>query len=276
MGEGHPAIIHRSFIDANPPYAFSHTATILEIAPKTFLASWVGGPANRDPQNKIWISRRDAELKWSKPAVVAEAEVACFNPVLWKDNPSGEIVLNYKRGTSPENWSGVLLRSKDGGKTWSAPEFLPAGITGAVRSKPFQLDDGTLLCGDSVEAYNAWTCYVNITRDNGRTWAREGPITLPDTQYGIIQPTIFWADEQHRTLRMLVRGSTPVGKVCTATSTDKGLTWSAASPIDALPNPNSAVDAVRLKDGRIALAHNDLAEGKNRLALSLSTDGGAT
>ncbi|MBI1783896.1 exo-alpha-sialidase, partial [Candidatus Sumerlaeota bacterium] len=87
---------------------------------------------------------------------------------------------------------------------------------------------------------------------------------------------IFWADEQHRTLRMLVRGSTPVGKVCTATSTDKGLTWSAASPIDALPNPNSAVDAVRLKDGRIALAHNDLAEGKNRLALSLSTDGGAT
>jgi predicted neuraminidase len=43
-----------------------------------------------------------------------------------------------------------------------------------------------------------------------------------------------------------------------------------------LPNPNSAIDASRLNDGRIALIHNPTATGRGVLSLSLSSDGGET
>lgn len=271
----HPSIIEDGFIDANPPYAFSHTVSILEISPGVVLGAWVGGPANRDPQNAIWIARREAG-KWGSAEKFASGDVAHFNPVFWMDAKSGEIVINYKRGTSPESWSGVIQRSSDGGKTWSAPEFLPAGLVGAVRSKPVWLLDGTLLCGDSVEAYQAWSGWVNVTKDNGRTWRRVGPITLPDTQWGVIQPVIFPMDDKGAKLRMLLRGSTPVGMVCDSVSTDGGMSWSPARRVEALPNPNSAVDAIRLNDRRIILVHNDTETGKNRLAVSFSGDGGET
>jgi hypothetical protein len=34
-----------------------------------------------------------------------------------------------------------------------------------------------------------------------------------------------------------------MGKICVADSTDAGLTWTAAHPID-LPNPNAGIDVV--------------------------------
>jgi predicted neuraminidase len=37
-----------------------------------------------------------------------------------------------------------------------------------------------------------------------------------------------------------------MGKICVADSTDAGVTWTAAHPID-LPNPNAGIDVVRLQ-----------------------------
>lgn len=269
-----PKILTREMIYDHAPFPFAHTSTLAEIAPDEILAASVGGPASRDPGNGIWLARRKVG-KWTPPRSVAKYEVACWNPVLWKDAKSGQIVLFYKIGTAPEMWTGAIVRSNDGGETWSAPEILPAGLTGCIRSRPLQLDDGSLLCGDSVESWNSWACWVNLTRDLGKTWNRYGPITLPGQPHGIIQPAIFWTDANHKTLRMLVRGSDEVAAICTSTSTDGGRTW---TPTERLPveNPNSAVDAVRMKDGRIALVHNPGKTGRGVLALSFSGDGGAT
>lgn len=262
------------FVQPQSPTPFTHTATLAEIEPGVTLAAWVGGPEARHPENAIFLARRD-QNGWGKATQVCKHDAASWNPVLWKDNQSGQLLMFYKVGVSPENWSGLLKRSNDGGRTWSEPEMLPAGLTGAVRSKPLQLDDGTLLCGDSVEAWQNWACWVNVTRDAGKSWTRHGPIVFPGEPYGIIQPTIFWADEKQTTLRMLMRATMNIGKITTATSTDRGRTWSTPETLD-IENPNSALDAVRLRDGRIALAHNRGTEGRGRLALSLSSDGGKT
>ena len=44
----------------------------------------------------------------------------------------------------------------------------------------------------------------------------------------------------------------------------------------ALPNPNSGIDAVRMRDGAIALVYNHTKHGRTPLNLTFSTDNGNT
>jgi predicted neuraminidase len=71
---------------------------------------------------------------------------------------------------------------------------------------------------------------------------------------------------------MFVRTTNRIGKIAIADSKDNGITWSELRPID-LPNPNSGIDAVALKDGRIVLIYNHTAKGRTRLNLAASADG---
>jgi predicted neuraminidase len=61
-------------------------------------------------------------------------------------------------------------------------------------------------------------------------------------------------------------------KVLSAMSSDGGKTWSELTAID-LPNPNSGIDAVTLKDGRHLLVYNHTPSGRSPLNVALSTDG---
>ena len=84
---------------------------------------------------------------------------------------------------------------------------------------------------------------------------------------GAIQPTILRFGD---TLRILCR--TQQKRISTATSTDNGLTWSKMTLTD-LPNPNSGIDAVTLKDGRGLLVYNDTERGRSPLNVAVSKDG---
>ena len=74
---------------------------------------------------------------------------------------------------------------------------------------------------------------------------------------------------------MLLRSTQLIGYICESTSTDGGKTWTPAKRTS-LPNPNSGIDAVRMKDGRIALVYNHTKHGRTPLNLALSTDDGET
>jgi predicted neuraminidase len=73
-------------------------------------------------------------------------------------------------------------------------------------------------------------------------------------------------------LRLYARSTSQIGRICVADSTDGGLTWTAARPLD-VPNPNSGIDAVRLKDGRVVLVYNNTPKGRTPLNLAVSQDG---
>lgn len=273
---GQEAIVSHEFIYETAPFPSCHASTLVEVDQGQIVAAWFGGADEGAEDVGIWASTR-LDGEWSAPVEVARHEgVPCWNPVLWKDRVSGEALLFYKAGPSPDTWTGFLKRSKDNGRTWSAPEKLPAGILGPIKNKPFQLEDGTLLCGTSVESWEAWGCWCEITRDGGRSWTKGAPINLEDDLYGIIQPTIFRAGPNK--LRMLTRSRTAIGRVCASTSEDNGLTWTPAKRTE-LPNPNAGFDAVNLEDGRVALIFNPTTRktgGRGILTLSLSSDGGET
>ena len=267
-----PAEVRQEFVFENAPFASCHASTLVEAAKGDLLAAWFGGSAEGNPDVAIWMSRH-IRKEWSRPwRVASEPGVATYNPVLFR-TADKLLWLSYKFGSNPTNWSGAYLNSSDEGLTWSKPVHLPAGLYGPIKNKPLILSNGTVVAGTSVESYHSWSCWVERSTDNGHTWSRHGPIIVPGFEYGIIQPTIV-PISGHR-LRMFVRATEQIGRICYADSNDDGISWTSAQ-LTSLPNPNSGIDAVRLSDGRLLLVYNHAQSGRTPLNVAVSQDDGDT
>ena len=280
----------------------NHASSLVELKNGDILASWFAGTKEGAPDVAIYGSRNHAGT-WSAPVELARADkVACWNPVLFHTK-DGRLWLYYKYGTHPSTWYGARKVSTDEGLTWSAEERLPDGILGPIKDKPLILPDGTIVSGSSVEN-GKWTAWVERSTDNGAHWTKFGPITLPEAAdipdagaiaaskqvdtptpdetvhtklyppakevIGIIQPSVVSLGEHH--LCFYARVHSMANRIAIADSFDDGRTWSQARLI-ALPNPNSGIDAVRLRDGRIVLIFNNSYNTRTPLNLAVSKDG---
>lgn len=267
------------FIGNPMPTASCHASTLVELSNGDLLASWFGGTREGAPDVAIWQSRRTAS-GWSAPReMIREPQIATYNPVLFH-SAAGVLWLYYKFGPSPETWSAGRTYSRDEGQTWAPTEHLPAGLYGPIRAKPLILADGTILSGSSVESYGSWACWIERSTDNGRTWRRIGPIAAPRNlaisqpdpgePFGIIQPSLVDLGGKH--IRLYARSTRSIARICQADSYDNGLTWGQIIPTR-LPNPNSGIDAVRLRDGRLVMIYNHTTQGRTPLNLAVSRDG---
>lgn len=261
-----PSILSE-FIFTKAPFQQCHASTLVELPNGDLLAAWFGGEREGHESVAIWGARRRGG-SWSPPEELArEPGTPCWNPVLFRDRRD-TIWLFYKVGPSPQAWTGAYRTSSDG-RAWSQATYLPAGLLGPIKNKPIILSNGDIVAGTSVESHRAWAAWVEISSDQGRTWSKYGPITVPGQNYGIIQPTLWEGKPGH--LKMLVRATKQIGYLCEASSNDAGRTWSPAKPT-ALPNPNSGIDAVRTKDGTIALVYNHTNGGRTPLNIAFSID----
>ncbi|MCK5746589.1 MAG: exo-alpha-sialidase [Oricola sp.] len=275
------AVVSKEFIYEHAPYPQAHASTIVELSDERIAAAWFGGTRERHEDVSIWFAVRNGD-GWSEPAEIATGRqtdgslLPTWNPVLF--NPPGEdLHLFYKEGPNPQDWWGMVMRSADGGATWTAPERLPDGVLGPVKNKPVVLADGAWLSPSRTERPDpeGWKLHVERSEDGGETWRASQPIASPE-QIDAIQPSIlFHADGR---LQMLAR--TRQGAIAMTWSEDNGKTWSPIAAA-ALPNPNSGTDAVTLKDGRQLIVYNPTAHrpdepGKgNRypLSVAVSDDG---
>ena len=259
------------FIFTQAPFKECHASTIVELPKGDLQAAWFGGEHEGDKSVAIWGARCHAG-SWSAPSLlVKEPDAPCWNPVLFVDR-SGKVWLFYKFGGSPRTWSGAYRTSADGA-TWSEPVRLPAGILGPIKNKPVTLSNGDILAGSSVETSLSWTCGVDLSSNGGQSWSHYGPIGVPGYHHGIIQPTLWETSPRH--VKMLVRATQDVGFICAATSADGGHTWSDAKPTT-LPNPNSGIDAVKMRNGTVALVYNASKTERSPLVLAFSPDNGET
>lgn len=266
-----PGYLSAEFIWQPPqsPAPHCHASTIVESGPN-LVAAWFGGEREGAPDVGIWVSRRNA-AGWSQPCEVATgrqpdgARLPCWNPVLFQPR-NGALMLFYKVGPEPRSWWGMVLQSGDSGVTWGSPRRLPEGILGPIKNKPEQLKDGTLLCPSSREDHG-WQVFFERTPDLGATWQRVGPVNSTHA-FDAIQPSLL----VHTNGAWQALCRTRNGRIAQVWSNDGGLTW---SPMTAtvLPNPNSGIDAVTLRDGRLLVVYNRARFHRSPLNVAISADG---
>jgi alpha-L-rhamnosidase len=241
-------IITDEFIFDTASFPSCHASTIAE-TPKGLIAAWFGGKREGAPDVCIYTSR-NVDGKWTAPTLVADGIVndtlryPCWNPVLYQ-MPGGDLLLFYKIGPRPASWKGWMKRSKDNGITWSAAEALPEGFLGAIKDKPVMVGN-KLICPSSTEN-NGWHVHLEVTTDAGKTWS----LIKLDSSMEAIQPTLL----AYKDGRLQILCRTKKRCVATSWSNDGGKTWSALA-CSQLPNNNSGLDAVSLKDGRQLIVYN--------------------
>jgi len=266
-----PAIVKAEFIFESAPFAECHASTIAE-TDSGLVAAWFAGPHERHPDVGIWLSRQIGG-EWTAPVEVANGveshtnRYPCWNPVLFQPK-NGPLMLFYKVGPSPSTWWGMLMTSTNCGERWSEPRRLPDGILGPIKNKPIQLANGDILCPSSTE-HAGWRVHFERTCDLGKTWQGSPPVNDP-SEIAAIQPTILI----HPDGKLQALGRTRQGKIFQLWSKDNGKTWGKMSLTD-LPNPNSGIDAVTLRDGRHLLVynHNPIPKGRSPLNVAVSEDG---
>ena len=271
-----PAVLKTELIyDANAPTPQMHATTLAE-TPEGLVAAWFGGEYERHPLVKIFVSRHEGG-RWSDPVAVADGrqpdgtQLPTWNPVLFQPT-GGRLLLFYKVGPSPSTWWGMVMESSDNGRSWSAPRRLPEGILGPIKNKPEELPNGVILSGSSFEGEPGWRVHFERSADGGVTWTRT-PIVNDPRSIGAIQPTFLL----HPDGRIQSIGRTQQNRTFSVESSDGGLTWGPTTLLD-LPNPNSGIDAVTLRDGRHLLVYNhtvreDSIKVRGQLHVALSRDG---
>lgn len=274
MKKSHESIKHQEFIyelaDAKTPQC--HASTIGE-SNGTLVAAWFAGTEEKNDDVGIWVSRK-VDGKWSSPIEVANgvqkdgSRYPSWNPVLFKPK-NGPLILFYKVGPNPKEWWGLYVTSEDDGLTWSEPTRLPDGIYGPIKNKSVQLANGDILSPTSTE-HDGWKVQIESSSDNGKTWTTSGDLN-DGREFGAIQPAILF--HPNNKLQLLCRTENEV--ITDLWSDDNGKTWGKMKSIG-LPNPNSGIDAVTLKDGRHLLVYNPTDKNwgdRVPLTVTISKDG---
>lgn len=239
------------------------------------------GKAADDEQEELDKRASDPNAANGKGNTSEWRRKACWNPVLF-EMPSGELWLFYKIGTKVADWTGWIVKSKDGGKTWSEREPLQKGFIGPVKNKPVIVND-RLVCPSSTEG-NGWKFHFEILDLKTGEWKYVGPVERELAPYtedqkmkpiDCIQPSIL----QLKDGRLQAVGRTRNGKLASTYSSDGGNTWTKVTLLD-VPQNQSGTDAVTLKDGRHVLIYNNFEtlpgtkKGvRTPLSLAISDDG---
>lgn len=179
---------------------------------------------------------------------------------------AGPLLLFYKVGPDPKRWWGMLMRSADDGRSWAPPQRLPKGILGPIKNKPVETAEGLLLCPSSSE-HRRWRVHLDCTRDGAQTWQSVGPLNS-GRDFAAIQPCVLAHSDGYQLLCRSRQG------VITECWSKDGLHWSKMRATS-LPNPDSGIDAVSLRDGRGVVVYNHSKRKRTPLNIAVSADGRA-
>jgi predicted neuraminidase len=181
-----------------------------------------------------------------------------------------------------------LVKSFDGGHSWSLPTLILAQNEGGVVPKvianqvvvhratgnwvlPYWREKAPPeACKNSNPPAFAGAL---VSTDRGRSWRAKGQIRVGGTW--LIEGTAV--ERSDGSIACLFRTSR--GKLYQSISYDGGESWTGANPTS-VPNPDSKVNAITLTTGELALAFNDspdnskINKGRARLRVAVSCDGG--
>jgi predicted neuraminidase len=261
-----------------------HVASLCEPAPGQLAAAWYGGSREGAKDVAVFFSRRDSR-GWSAAVPVVTAETArqelghyvrkVGNAVLFAD-AQGKLSLLYV-AIAIGGWSGsslALKESTDLGQTWTPSRRLILSpffnISTLVKNGATPLENGGWAVPIYQELFGKFPEILWLQERAGTPTAVRTRVFGGRTAF---QPALVALDAQNAL--MLCRTASEQRDLFATRSADGGQTWSTPQPTG-LPNSDSGVDAIRLRDGRLLLAFNDTNSGRANLRLAISPNGGTT
>jgi predicted neuraminidase len=263
---------------------YKHPARLEELANGDLYIAYYGGDGEYANRTAVFGSRqRKGSRRWSDPVVIAQDPFRSLgNAVVWQA-PDGLVWLFYvvRHG---KTWSTSRIQAKvsrDQAATWSDafPLVDEAGMM--VCNRPIVRRNGEYLLpiyhetGHDTEFTGFDSTSLFLRRRPGEGWTRTDAIR---GKHGSIQ-----AAAVELTNDVLVAYSrrcgnyepTTNGWIIRAESRDGGQTWTEGVP-SPFPNPNAAIDFIRLRNGHLLLVYNHSMNDRTPLTVALSTDNDRT
>ncbi|HWA59994.1 MAG TPA: exo-alpha-sialidase, partial [Caulobacteraceae bacterium] len=250
------------------------------------IACWYSGAAEASRDARILCADSGEGAVWSEPwtAVAAgaqpagqHAEKSLGNVVLFEGR-DGRLWMVHGAIQSPRmlgvaepcpGWRCGRIDARwsaDGGRTWSQATRL-LGLPGALpRAKPLVVPGLGLVLPAYQEAPRRTVLAVVAERPGP---SLEVTAAFPLRGVRLIQPAL--ATDAAGGVRAFFRDPKKRA-VWTAVFDPKAMAWSAPEQTN-LPNPSSAVDVFRDRQGRYVLVYNPSQHGRGALALARSSDG---
>jgi predicted neuraminidase len=283
---GSQPLFHEELLNPDSLQPMSHVASICELADGSLAAAWYAGSREGAGDVAIYLSTRESSQgRWSTPRAIVTRESAARdlnryikkvgNAVIFPDAVD-RLWLVFVT-VSVGGWSGSSLNvtvSNDRGTTWAPAERLTLSplfnLAELVKNAPVPLADAGWAIPIYHELAGTFAEVLWLRESAGRVRATKTRMSAGWFGY---QPAMT-ALGSSRALAFL-RNDDGGHTVSIASSNDAGHSWSSPRPLD-LPNPDAGLDGIRLHDGRLLLAFNDSATGRENLRLALSADEGRT
>jgi len=264
------------------PGKYKHPASITELQNGDLFLVYYGGSGEYANDATVYSARlRKGETKWSAPQpITPRPRLPEGNAVVWQA-PDGVVWLfSVVRHGATWSTSRIVARtSTDGAHTWQEPTPLTTEDGTMVRSKPIGLPGGDYLLpiyhetGNDREQVGADTTSLFLRYEvKSKRWTESTRIR---SRLGNLQPAVAWLGGNDLVCYCRRGGDyrpRTDGYVVRSESHDGGWTWSPGKD-SAFPNPNAAVDFLRLANGHLLLVYNDSISRRTPLTAALSTDG---
>ncbi len=233
---------------------------ICQLSDGTVICNWftyyAGSPTKRPGEGtrykEIWLARsRDNGQTWGEPELIpstANDYYGVGGPI--RELPGGTLLMPvYRELPDPLRVWTAMIRSEDGGKSWSKPYMVDADNDDNDEPDVVALPDGRLLCvmrsnhGENI-------MWQSVSRDGGRTWTKSTPIGFAGHAPYLL-----------RTSQGVLLCAHRLPGTALHYSLDDGRTWSETCPIDQVIGAYPSM--VELPDGRIVVVYYEEGEGSS-------------
>lgn len=265
----------------------THAASLVELKDGRLRAFWFTGSregaadvtinsAIYDPTANTWWREHEVAGRKSTQLGLHRYIAKVGNPVAVRA-ANGELWLFYVT-VSLGGWAGssiTLMTSNDEGESWSAPRRLVTSpfinISTLVKGAPFFYADGTMGLPVYHEFISKFSEILRLDH-SGKVIDKQ---RLAAGGQGTLQPVVLVRSEKEALVLNRYSGKDADKRVVVMTTDDGGRHW-AAPHKNSMRNPDAALTALALEDGRLLAVLNDQQHGRESLSLQLSEDGGAS
>ena len=265
----------------------THASSLIELKDGRIRAFWFAGSregakdveirsAVFDPAYGLWGAEQTVASRDGTQQSLLRYVSKLGNPVAARA-ADGALWLYYVT-VSMGGWAGssiTAITSMDEGATWGAARRLITSpflnISTLVKGAPFLYSDGTM----GLPVYHEFISKFGELLRLDKTGKIIDKQRLTAGGSGALQPVVLVKNPNEALVLMRYSGKDTTRRAISIATNDAGQHW--ATPVkSALPNPDAALSATVLPDGRILAALNNQEQGRDALSLVISADDGNT